>query len=85
LTPSNRNPNPCNPTRHHHNTTPHRAHPTTTTITQHNSHLSLVELEAAFKGLFSRLPGLRLAAAPHQLEWTDPRRDVGLARVPVAW
>lgn len=48
-------------------------------------YLSLVELQCAFKGLFEKLPGLRLAVPFDQLQYTDPRRDVGLAKVPVTW
>ncbi|GBF95475.1 cytochrome P450 [Raphidocelis subcapitata] len=47
--------------------------------------LSLAELEAAYGGLFSRLPGLRLGVERSELPWSDPRRDVGLAALPVVW
>lgn len=41
--------------------------------------------QEAFKGLFSRLPGLKPAVPPEALEWSDPRADVGLAALPVTW
>lgn len=48
-------------------------------------YLSLVELQCALGGLFRRLPGLKLAVPFDQLQYTDPKRDVGLAKVPVTW
>ena len=45
--------------------------------------LALVELQCALGGLFARLPGLRLAVPPSQLQFTDPEADVGLVRA--AW
>ncbi|KIY92787.1 hypothetical protein MNEG_15176 [Monoraphidium neglectum] len=47
--------------------------------------LSLAELAAAFSGLLRRLPGLKLAVRPEELQWSDPTRDVGLAKLPVTW
>ena len=47
--------------------------------------LSMAELEEGFRGLLTRLPGLRLAVAPGRLAWSEPTRDVGLASLPVAW
>lgn len=44
--------------------------------------LSFVELEEAFRGLFDgRLRNLRLAVPASQLQFSEPRRDVGLAEV----
>lgn len=47
--------------------------------------LALVELECALAGLVRRLPGLRLAVPCDQLEWSDPKADVGLKSLPVKW
>ena len=47
--------------------------------------LALVELQSAFAGLLRRLPGLRLAVPEGQLEWSDPKGDVGLVSLPVTW
>lgn len=41
--------------------------------------------QEAFKGLFRRLPGLQLAVPESQLEWADPKGDVGLKALPVKW
>lgn len=45
----------------------------------------MAELEEGFRGLFTRLPGLRLAVPADQLAWSEPSRDVGLAGLPVTW
>jgi cytochrome P450 len=47
--------------------------------------LARVELQEALRGLFSRVPGLRLAVAPEELQWSSPTADVGLAKLPVTW
>ncbi|KAI8468697.1 MAG: cytochrome P450 [Monoraphidium minutum] len=47
--------------------------------------LSMAELEAAFGGLLTRLPGLRLAVPPAEVQWSEAARDVGLAALPVTW
>lgn len=44
--------------------------------------LSFVELEEAFRGLFDgRLSNLRLAVPASQLQFSEPRQDVGLVEV----
>ncbi len=44
--------------------------------------LSFVELEEAFRGLFDgRLNNLRLAVPASQLQFSEPRQDVGLVEV----
>jgi hypothetical protein len=40
---------------------------------------------AAASGLFTRLPGLRLAVPEAQIQWSDADKDVGLAALPVTW
>ncbi|KAL4423466.1 hypothetical protein ABPG77_005418 [Micractinium sp. CCAP 211/92] len=48
--------------------------------------LSFVELEEAFRGLFDgRLNNLRLAVPASQLQFSEPRQDVGLVEMPVTW
>lgn len=47
--------------------------------------LALVELEYALSGLFEKLPGLKLAVPKSELQWSDPKGDVGLVKLPVEW
>ena len=47
--------------------------------------LAMAELECAFGGLLRRLPTIKLAVAPDQLQWSDPKADVGLTGLPVTW
>lgn len=71
---------------------PHTQQTTHNTRRTHTTHtrsiardLSLAELQEAFRALLTRLPGLRLAVAPQDLQWSEPTRDVGLDAVPVTW
>lgn len=48
-------------------------------------YLSYKEMEAALQGLFSQLPGLRLAVPPSELQYTAADKDVGLVKLPVTW
>ncbi|KAF2627237.1 cytochrome P450 [Macroventuria anomochaeta] len=45
--------------------------------------LSRVELEVAFATLFKRLPKLRLAVQPEDLEYTSATQNVGVSHLPV--
>jgi cytochrome P450 len=47
--------------------------------------LAMAELEAAFSGLLARLPGIKLAVTADQLQWSNPKGDVGLKSLPVTW
>lgn len=41
--------------------------------------------QEAYTGLFRRLPGLKLGVTARELQWSDPKADVGLASLPVTW
>jgi cytochrome P450 len=47
--------------------------------------LGRVEVQEALRGLFTRLPGLRLAVQADALQWSKPQADVGLAKLLVTW
>ncbi len=40
---------------------------------------------ASVQGLFAKLPSLRLAVPPSDLQWSAPERDIGLVKLPVTW
>jgi cytochrome P450 len=44
-----------------------------------------VEIEIGLTTLFRRLPGLRLAVAPDQLEYKDRERPAGVFQLPITW
>jgi nitric oxide reductase len=48
-------------------------------------YLSYKELEAALEGLFTHLPGLKVAVPMDKLQYTPPDRDIGLLALPVTW
>jgi nitric oxide reductase len=48
-------------------------------------YLSYKELEAALPGLFTQLPGLKIAVPMDQLKYTPPEKDIGLVALPVTW
>ncbi|HKS50115.1 MAG TPA: cytochrome P450 [Amycolatopsis sp.] len=47
--------------------------------------LARMELEVAFGTLLTRIPGLRLAVAFSEVEWSADGMDVNIDRLPVAW
>ncbi|KAI2960279.1 hypothetical protein CBS147323_8008 [Aspergillus niger] len=47
--------------------------------------LSRLELQAIFSSLFRKLPNLRLAIEPSELEYTSPTQNVGVLRLPVVF
>ncbi|KAI3427183.1 hypothetical protein D9Q98_007120 [Chlorella vulgaris] len=47
--------------------------------------LAMAELEVAFSGLLARLPSIKLAVPADQLQWSNPKGDVGLKSLPVTW
>ncbi|KAI2830416.1 hypothetical protein CBS63078_3821 [Aspergillus niger] len=47
--------------------------------------LSRMELQAIFSSLFRKLPNLRLAIEPSELEYTSPTQNVGVLRLPVVF
>ena len=47
--------------------------------------LARLETEIALETLFRRLPGLRLAVEPHELEWRPTPTFRRVAALPVAW
>lgn len=47
--------------------------------------LAKVEIESAIEGLLRRLPGLRLAVDPQQIEWKADRLVRGPEALPVTW
>ncbi|KAL4876111.1 cytochrome P450 55A2 [Aspergillus karnatakaensis] len=47
--------------------------------------LARAELEAVFEVLFQRLPGLRLAVAQEEIQYSDLHKDVGILELPVTW
>jgi nitric oxide reductase len=47
--------------------------------------LARAELESVFATLFQRLPNLKLAVPPSELQYTAPTMDVGIEALPVVW
>ncbi|RSM90694.1 cytochrome P450 [Kibdelosporangium aridum] len=49
------------------------------------SALARMELAVALGTLLTRIPGIRLADPPHEVEWRAEGMDVSIERLPVAW
>ncbi|CAM3874038.1 cytochrome P450 [Kibdelosporangium persicum] len=49
------------------------------------SALARMELAVALGTLLRRIPGIRLADPPHEVEWQADGMDVSIERLPVAW
>ncbi|OAL45605.1 cytochrome P450 55A3 [Pyrenochaeta sp. DS3sAY3a] len=43
------------------------------------------ELEVVFATLFQRLPNLKLAVPFEQINWSPPKKDIGILELPVEW
>jgi len=39
----------------------------------------------ALETLFKKMPNLQLAVPIDEIEYTNPRRDVGIRKLPVSW
>ena len=49
------------------------------------AHLARLELQVTLERVTTRLPGLRLAVAEHELQWRDKEFFSGLRALPVEW